>query len=159
MNSPREPCRGWYTLFMELGGAFKAKFCDCFLKRKMSCIGAFLERMRNSFIKSTPFPSLLWLHCLQDQVQTLCPEIQGLPQAGSRRPYQQCFSTALHCELSSPVKLVCALFPTLRHTCTGPERTVAERMAASASDAFGPRFLPHGVPLASIKTHPLLNPM
>lgn len=95
-------------------------------------------------------------HCLQDQVQTLCPEIQGLPQAGSRRPYQQCFSTALHCELSSPVKLICAPFPALRHTWLVPR---GQRMAASASGAFGPRFLPCGLPLASLKTHPLLNPM
>lgn len=47
--------------FHRVGGAFKARFCDCFLRRKMSCAGAFLQWMRNSFIKSTPFSSLLWL--------------------------------------------------------------------------------------------------
>lgn len=72
---------------------------------------------------SHPFsPVFSGSHCLQDQVQTLCPEIQGLLQAGSRRPYQQCFSTALHCEPLAPVRLVCSLFSPPKHTHTAPQK-------------------------------------
>lgn len=46
--------------------------------------------------------------------------MQGLPLAGSRQAYQQCFSSTFHCELSAPVRRVTPLPSPGTHTHTLP---------------------------------------
>lgn len=138
-----------------VGGACKAKFCDCFLRRKMSCAGAFLYWMRNSFIKSTSFRSLLWL--------PLPPGSRPNPLSWNPRPctgwlrtaLSTVFSPTLHCELSTPVKLLCSLLP--------PHQTHSYWPCGDKGQLLHlplpllPGSLSPGVPLAA--SHPLLTPV
>lgn len=118
----------------------------------MSCVGAFLAN-EELFHQVNPFP--------QSSLAPTASRIKSKPLSWNPRPSTGWLQTALSTVFfhRSPLWIIKSseaglhLFPFPRHTSPGPERTSCWA-GGCFSFQHGPRFLPHGVPLASIKTHP-----
>lgn len=92
-------------------------------------------------------------HCLQDQSPNpFVPEIQGLHRMAPGSLINSVF-TALHCELSSPVKLVCTLFLSQDTQSPGLRGQLLSRWLLQLPMRW-PQIPSTWVPLASIKNSP-----